>query len=775
MATTTVILDTTGPTAPIISPANGKYNSAVNVSLALASDASSTFFTITGLDPTTSSIAYNSGTLSVNGTDGTTKTFKVVSYDVLGNRSAIASTTYIFDKSAPQITITGENPVSIERGREYIDASATSTDVVDGDLTNQITTSSNVNILVQGAYSIIYSVSDSSGNITSSTRTVIVTPDITPPELMIIGSAETSVELETPYADAGATAIDLVDGDISAQITVTSNVTTSTAGTYQVVYTVNDSSGNTASSTRVVIVTGDKTKPVITLLGNTSTTIAKGSVYSDAGATATDNIDGTITSKIIITNSVNANVAGTYTVRYNVVDKAKNTANEVTRSVVVENDTITPVITLNGSSAVSVEIESAYYEVGATATDNLDGTIAVFSTSTVNTSSIGTYSVTYTATDSSGNNASATRTVNVIVDQTKPVITLLGVPAINTILNTPYTDAGATATDNIDGVITINIISQSNVDVNATGTYAVTYNVSDNAGNAANEITRTVRVVEAETDTTSPVTTLVGSSTIQTEIGSVYTDLGATATDNLDGDITANIVSVSTVNTNMLGTYSVTYNVSDAVGNKAQIVTRTVEVVDTTKPTITLLGSATVNVKIGGAYTERGATATDNVDGEIGSNILIQSNVNTNATGTYAVTYNVSDRSGNAADTVTRIVNVNPLRVPVISSLTPTNNPLFMAASSTIEMNLSLSDGDDDFISYNVAITSPTEADSNKWPVVENFTIVEPSATLSNFNAIGTITFTLRTREYWNNATLTVTAKDVDGNEATTTKLIRTR
>ena len=154
---------------------------------------------------------------------------------------------------------------------------------------------------------------------------------------------------------------------------------------------------------------------------------------------------------------------------------------------------------------------------------------------------------------------------------------------------------------------------------------------------------------------------------------------------------------------------------------------------------------------------------------------MIQSNVNTNATGTYAVTYNVSDRSGNAADTVTRIVNVNPLRVPVISSLTPTNNPLFMAASSTIEMNLSLSDGDDDFISYNVAITSPTEADSNKWPVVENFTIVEPSATLSNFNAIGTITFTLRTREYWNNATLTVTAKDVDGNEATTTKLIRTR
>ena len=98
-----------------------------------------------------------------------------------------------------------------------------------------------------------------------------------------------------------------------------------------------------------------------------------------------------------------------------------------------------------------------------------------------------------------------------------------------------------------------------------------------------------------------------------------------------------------------------------------------------------------------------------------------------------------------------------------------------MAASSTIEMNLSLSDGDDDFISYNVVITSPTEADSNKWPVVESFTSVEPSATLANFNAMGTIKFTLRTREFWNNATLTITAKDVDNNEVTTTKLIRTR
>jgi hypothetical protein len=47
------------------------------------------------------------------------------------------------------------------------------------------------------------------------------------------------------------------------------------------------------------------------------------------------------------------------------------------------------------------------------------------------------------------------------------------------------------------------------------------------------------------------------------EVGSVYTDAGATALDTVDGDRTANIITVNPVNTNVLGTYTVTYNVSD--------------------------------------------------------------------------------------------------------------------------------------------------------------------------------------------------------------------
>lgn len=79
-------------------------------------------------------------------------------------------------------------------------------------------------------------------------------------------------------------------------------------------------------------------------------------------------------------------------------------------------------------------------------------------------------------------------------DVTKPVITLLGSNPVNIDLGTSYTDAGATATDDIDGDITSRIVTVNPVNVNVAGTYTVTYNVSDVAGNAATEVTRTVNV-----------------------------------------------------------------------------------------------------------------------------------------------------------------------------------------------------------------------------------------------------------------------------------------
>ena len=89
------------------------------------------------------------------------------------------------------------------------------------------------------------------------------------------------------------------------------------------------------------------------------------------------------------------------------------------------------------------------------------------------------------------------------------------------------------------------------------------------------------------TDVTAPVITLTGSSTVSIELDAVYVDAGATALDNIDGDISINITLTSTVDVNTVGTYSVTYNVSDAAGNAATPVIRTVNVTTVTTTTTT--------------------------------------------------------------------------------------------------------------------------------------------------------------------------------------------
>jgi len=183
--------------------------------------------------------------------------------------------------------------------------------------------------------------------------------------------------------------------------------------------------------------------------------------------------------------------------------------------------------------------------------------------------------------------------VTAISDTNIPVITLLGDNPVTVVQDTTYNDAGATALDIEDGDITASIVVTGSVDTSTLGTYVLTYNVQDAAGNFAAPVTRTVSVVEATVvDTIAPVITLLGNNPESVALGATYTDEGATALDNIDGDITANIVIVNPVDVNTIGVYTITYNVQDAAGNDAIEVTRTVDVFDpnnTTPPTITVI------------------------------------------------------------------------------------------------------------------------------------------------------------------------------------------
>ena len=108
--------------------------------------------------------------------------------------------------------------------------------------------------------------------------------------------------------------------------------------------------------------------------------------------------------------------------------------------------------------------------------------------------------VTYDVTDSFGNSYSSCENCDGH-SGCVPVITLSGESV--TVAATSYADAGA-RNDNIDG----DISAVNSVDINVPGTYLVTYNVTDSAGNAAAEAVRKVNVV----DTTAPVITLSGGT-----------------------------------------------------------------------------------------------------------------------------------------------------------------------------------------------------------------------------------------------------------------------
>lgn len=166
---------------------------------------------------------------------------------------------------------------------------------------------------------------------------------------------------------------------------------------------------------------------------------------------------------------------------------------------------------------------------------------------------------------------------DIIQVKSAPVITLNGTDPLSILIGSTFTDPGATAIDAYGVDITSDIvIAGDTVDTNTAGTYIITYNVSDDTGKAASEVTRTVIVAA---DIVAPVITLTGSDTINVTLGDAFTDPGATATDNVDGDITTSIVvSGDTVDVNTAGTYTITYNVSDAAGNPATEVTRTVTV-----------------------------------------------------------------------------------------------------------------------------------------------------------------------------------------------------
>lgn len=145
------------------------------------------------------------------------------------------------------------------------------------------------------------------------------------PVITIIGDNPVEIEINTVYKDAGATATDAEDGDLTGVIVTTGDVIdTSVADSHTVTYTVEDSDGNVVTATRTVDVVVDAF-PVLSYVS--PTVIVVGSVFdplADVTASDEEDDDNTLVIKID-SNNVDEDTVGDYTVTYSVTDSADNT------------------------------------------------------------------------------------------------------------------------------------------------------------------------------------------------------------------------------------------------------------------------------------------------------------------------------------------------------------------------------------------------------------------------------------------------------------------
>ena len=148
-------------------------------------------------------------------------------------------------------------------------------------------------------------------------------------------------------------------------------------------------------------------------------------------------------------------------------------------------------------------------------------------THNIDINKIGSYQVFYDVSDNAGNEALQVIRIVDVIDTTIPVITLNGFSIVTHQKGNVYIDAGAIAFDFSNVNLTSRIIVNNNINENLEGTYQITYDVSDNAGNQALQVQRTVEVI----DTTAPIIELIGDPIIIHERGNIYNDPGAIATD----------------------------------------------------------------------------------------------------------------------------------------------------------------------------------------------------------------------------------------------------
>ncbi len=211
-------------------------------------------------------------------------------------------------------------------------------------------------------------------------------------------------------------------------------------------------------------------------------------------------------------------------------------------------------------------------------------------------------------------------------------------------VNSEYHDSGYTAKSLVkDYHDKVKIKGQ--VDTSQIGTYEVKYQLPFLFFTLTK--TKTINVSDQE----KPIITLNGEEKVSVCPGKTYEEEGYTVTDNYDKDLDDKVERIVKEN-------QIIYKVKDQSGNTTTI-TRDIIYKDTDNPQIKLKGYNPMTIYKGSKYNEPGYTATDGCDGDLTSKVKVNNNLNTNTTGTYEVTYSVSDTSGNTTSVKRTIKVIN--------------------------------------------------------------------------------------------------------------------
>lgn len=229
--------------------------------------------------------------------------------------------------------------------------------------------------------------------------------------LKLIGKKTIQLELNEEFKEPGFNAT-LKKEDAKDKVIIKSNVNNKKIGTYEISYTLNYKNFSTVKKRIVKVI--DSFGPTIVLKDKNPYDLNYKSKYVEPGFTASDKTDGDITDKVKVVDNIISDVMGEYFVSYCVNDTSNN--NACIKRIVRVRDIEAPLITLKGNKDMYIALNQKYVEPGFTAIDNLDGDVSsnVSVEYNVNPSIMGSYHVTYTAKDKTGNTASITRRVNVL-------------------------------------------------------------------------------------------------------------------------------------------------------------------------------------------------------------------------------------------------------------------------------------------------------------------------------------------------------------------------